>query len=36
MSKLNLKRLSTKDKKTLFDATLVTISGISASMKNTG
>ena len=36
MSKLNHKKLSKKDKQILFDATLVTISGISASMKNTG
>ena len=36
MSKLSHKKLSTKERQTLFDATLVTISGISASMKNTG
>ena len=36
MKKLNNKKLTNKNKKILMDAMIVTISGISASMKNTG
>ena len=36
MKKLENKKLSKKNKKILMDAMFVTISGISASMKNTG
>ena len=36
MNKYYQKKLSKKDKQILFDAIIVTISGISASMKNTG
>ena len=36
MKRLNKKNINTKSKKILMDAMIVTISGISASMKNTG
>ena len=36
MKRLNKKNINTKNKKILMDAMIVTISGISASMKNTG
>jgi len=36
MKRLNNKNINTKNKKILMDAMIVTISGISASMKNTG
>ena len=36
MRKLNKKNLNKKQKETLMDAMIVTITGISAAMKNTG
>ena len=36
MAKLNNKKTTKKNRKILLDSMIVTISGISASMKNTG